>query len=501
MRITTKMMQNNMMNNVAVNKSQMSTLETQLSTQKKINRPSEDPIIAIRALRLRSSLNEVTQYLEKNIPDANSWLDVTEGALNEADSIISDVYKYCVQGSTDTQSSESRKTISEALKQLRSALYTQGDVDYAGRYCFTGFKTDTSLTFAIDQDLEGADYSITEVFDNSNFDSKSVLLNPTDIDAIKTMTPEQIEELDNAGIDTVADYTGIENASVHRMRLSYNDIKDTGMKISYDDGTGAMQEVTPTFTKDSSVIPGEDEVVVNIQTGEILLGQNAFDKIYTAGAGMQVTYEKDSFVVGDARPEHYFDCTRLSDGMKFKMNDTAEDINYNINFNQKIKVNSEARDCFSLAMGRDIDEIINSVDQAIVAEDKLKTLKDLKSNPDYSSEDCQKNLDKMIQAAQKEVELAQDTLNKSYEKGISKMQKHQEDIDIAIADVGNRMARLKLTENRLETQQINFKNLKSVNEDIELEDVVINYSSADLVYNASLNAASKVVRQSLLDFI
>ena len=52
MRITNTMMINNSLANIAVNKNQLSTLDTQMSTKKKINRPSEDPIIAIRALRL-----------------------------------------------------------------------------------------------------------------------------------------------------------------------------------------------------------------------------------------------------------------------------------------------------------------------------------------------------------------------------------------------------------------------------------------------------------------
>ena len=62
-KITNQMMINSSMANIQVNKKQVNTLDTQLSTQKKINKPSEDPIIAIRALRLRASLNEVTQYL------------------------------------------------------------------------------------------------------------------------------------------------------------------------------------------------------------------------------------------------------------------------------------------------------------------------------------------------------------------------------------------------------------------------------------------------------
>ena len=72
---------------------------------------------------------------------------------------------------------------------------------------------------------------------------------------------------------------------------------------------------------------------------------------------------------------------------------------------------------------------------------------------------------------------------------------------MAKADVGNRMNRLNLTKSRLTEQKTNFTKLKSENEDIDLEEVVINYTAAELVYNASLTAASKVVQQTLLDFL
>ena len=95
--------------------------KTQLSTQKKINKPSEDPVIAIRALRLRSSLEQVTQYLNKNIPDADSWLKTTEGAVDEAVSVITDLYAYCEQGATDSYSPSERSTLAESLNKLRDA--------------------------------------------------------------------------------------------------------------------------------------------------------------------------------------------------------------------------------------------------------------------------------------------------------------------------------------------------------------------------------------------
>lgn len=91
MRITNKIMQNNSLNNINMNKVLEDKLNTQMSTKKKITKPSDDPVIAIRALRLRGNVTEVTQYYKKNIPDANSWLEVTEGALKKTSDIITNM--------------------------------------------------------------------------------------------------------------------------------------------------------------------------------------------------------------------------------------------------------------------------------------------------------------------------------------------------------------------------------------------------------------------------
>ena len=65
-------MQNNNLTNINMNKVLQDRLSTQMSTEKKISKPSDDPVIAIRALRLRGNVTEVTQYYSKNIPDAES---------------------------------------------------------------------------------------------------------------------------------------------------------------------------------------------------------------------------------------------------------------------------------------------------------------------------------------------------------------------------------------------------------------------------------------------
>ncbi|MBQ5851538.1 MAG: flagellar hook-associated protein FlgL, partial [Lachnospiraceae bacterium] len=59
MRITTKMMQNTSLRNLNTNKSRQEKLTNQLATGKKIMRPSDDPIIAIRSLKLNGSLDRI----------------------------------------------------------------------------------------------------------------------------------------------------------------------------------------------------------------------------------------------------------------------------------------------------------------------------------------------------------------------------------------------------------------------------------------------------------
>ena len=72
MRITTKMMQNTSLRNLNINKARQEMLTNQMSTGKKITRPSDDPVIAIRALKLNSSLDKIDQYYEKNAASVNS---------------------------------------------------------------------------------------------------------------------------------------------------------------------------------------------------------------------------------------------------------------------------------------------------------------------------------------------------------------------------------------------------------------------------------------------
>ena len=498
MRITNSMMVNNSLSNIAVNKQQMSILDNQLSTHKKISRPSDDPIIAIRALRLRTSLSEVTQYLDKNIPDANSWLSVTQSALKETNDIVSDLYKYCNQGSTDTFATSERDTISKSLIQLKEAFYSQGNVDYAGRYVFTGYKTDSALTFQSSDEATGKYYSVTQKFSSDDITTKTAYTNTVDV----------------TKVDTIASASAVASpgtATVHKISLGYSDVSANNIQnITYGSGASAGSFAVTTTT-DANCVPGDDQAILNTGTGELLLGKNVYNTLKSQ-SDISFTYDKSSFKKGDVKPEHYFSCvdksadttagkTNASSWTNYTKSSDGDDIEYTVNFAQTIKVNTEAKDAFSISLGRDVDELVSAVQTVIDVEAKQAKLKSMKTEAAYADEASQAKINAMIAAAEKERNLAHENMQSTFEAGITKMQEQQQQITSTNSDVGNRISRISLIKSRLTEQQTNFKNLKSKNEDVELEDVAVEYSSAELIYNASLSAASKVVRQSLLDFL
>ncbi|HOK44107.1 MAG TPA: flagellar hook-associated protein FlgL, partial [Thermoclostridium caenicola] len=73
MRITNNMLINNIMTHLSSNLNRTMKYQNQLATGKKISMPSDDPIVASRALKLRTDVAEIQQY-SRNMDDALSWM-------------------------------------------------------------------------------------------------------------------------------------------------------------------------------------------------------------------------------------------------------------------------------------------------------------------------------------------------------------------------------------------------------------------------------------------
>jgi flagellar hook-associated protein 3 FlgL len=125
-------------------------------TGKKISVPSDDPVVAARALKLRTDVSQIEQH-KTNVDDAMSWLEITESSLSDVGDVLQRARELAVQASSDTATVEDTKKIAEEVTQLKGQLIQIGNSTYAGRYIFSGFKTDRKLlnddgTFAINVD-------------------------------------------------------------------------------------------------------------------------------------------------------------------------------------------------------------------------------------------------------------------------------------------------------------------------------------------------------------
>lgn len=210
MRITTKMMQNTSLNNLNTNKALQDKLTTQLSTMKKITRPSDDPVIAIRSLKLNSTLNKIDQYYEKNAEDAESWLELTESAIKTTNGILEDMRQYITQASQGHLEAKDRAAILENLSNYQEEIYSTGNATSAGRSIFTGYRTNTPLTFLEDKTER---YTITEQRNNSYMDT---------ITFVQTGDLAEINE-GNFQNKQTNEY-GVNQYEVARIRLAYNNV-------------------------------------------------------------------------------------------------------------------------------------------------------------------------------------------------------------------------------------------------------------------------------------
>lgn len=75
------MLSNNMLRNLTHSNTQMNKYMEQLYTGKKISKPSDDPMIAMKGVSYRSELARINQF-ERNTSEVNSWLDNTDAAMN-----------------------------------------------------------------------------------------------------------------------------------------------------------------------------------------------------------------------------------------------------------------------------------------------------------------------------------------------------------------------------------------------------------------------------------
>src|SRR5690242_1147073 len=93
----------------------------QVSSGKRILRPSDDPIGAARALTLHGRISEADRYLEA-ISGGTRELDLGASALQSSGELISQAKSLALQALSGTTSPEDRQLLATELREIKAQL-------------------------------------------------------------------------------------------------------------------------------------------------------------------------------------------------------------------------------------------------------------------------------------------------------------------------------------------------------------------------------------------
>jgi flagellar hook-associated protein 3 FlgL len=140
MRITTSMIQRNVLSDLNSLSEKMARTQSKASSGKEITRPSDDPFNTARAMGLRQTMDANNQY-SRNIDDAMGWQEATESALGSMNDYVRRAQDLVLQAANDSTDASSRKMLAGEIDQIIEGLKETANASYGDSYLMSGTAT------------------------------------------------------------------------------------------------------------------------------------------------------------------------------------------------------------------------------------------------------------------------------------------------------------------------------------------------------------------------
>jgi len=127
----------------------MYKLNNEISSGKRINSPSDDPLGLSTVLAYRSELSANTQY-QSNISYANGWVSQMDSSLENVQDLLDNASQIAVQESSSTATADTRASAANALEQIRAEILSIANQTYNNKYVFGGTMTQNEPYLDVD---------------------------------------------------------------------------------------------------------------------------------------------------------------------------------------------------------------------------------------------------------------------------------------------------------------------------------------------------------------
>lgn len=254
-RITPSMMHMQLTRNLNNNLARMESLQGQLTTGRKINKPSDDPVGITYSLRYRTELASNDQY-QKNTDSALSWLSFNDTVLNQSGNVLHRLKELSVQGATGTNPQVALDAISSEVAELKQQMLDIANSKLNGKYVFNGQQFDripydaTQPGFdakTVSTDTGEVMYAVgVGVTMPINVNGNEVFGSPSETDNIFAVFDNIMAELaagDNAGVsaelaniesrlDKILNARSLVGSRTNRLELMQNRLDDLGINLT-----------------------------------------------------------------------------------------------------------------------------------------------------------------------------------------------------------------------------------------------------------------------------
>jgi len=222
MRVTQSMLQNNMLQNLFQSQSKMNKYLNQINTGKKISRPSDDPIIAMKGMNHRTNITEIEQYT-RNTSEVWGWFDQSDDVLGKATSAMQRMEELAIQAANGSNSESELDSIAEEVKQLKEQMVEFANTKVNGKYIFNGTDTDKK---PVSIDDEG-NVTIEEATGRKEAVEIEVA---KDINMSVNVSPEEL--FDESLFENIDSFIGaLENGDKEELNESVGNLQDSSSQI------------------------------------------------------------------------------------------------------------------------------------------------------------------------------------------------------------------------------------------------------------------------------
>lgn len=142
MRVTNKMMTDTVSGNLFKKVGQLLKTQNVLSSGKRINTPSDDPIGMGKVLDYRKTICTIDQY-DRNIAHGETWLDLTDSILASIGDSFIRAKELALSQVNATVNADDMRVVAEEAKSLYDHVLHLANTKLGKSYIFAGHKTDT----------------------------------------------------------------------------------------------------------------------------------------------------------------------------------------------------------------------------------------------------------------------------------------------------------------------------------------------------------------------